>query len=460
MTSKNNNNSLILKKFIIMYMLKHLHINILKVATALFLAVPSLANFQKDCYDLNEELIANVKKNLNEYEVIEDFLPIEECKVNKKGEIEELYLVNRRLDESVVKKVLSIKSIVKLTYFVNDQYGEAIYGKFPSMISQLPKLEDLTLKYNLQTFYEKGICPFTEKTIDPVCIVGKKLKTLTLDHIELDESMMSELNEVNLETLNIISGDTYYGKNKHYDYYIELKKLDGIIPNITLDGLTISDPIEHKYSGKCRWLNQSLKRNVKKYLRNHEDLRDFSPLRECKLNILGQIKEMYLISERNDQATIEKAISQKSLTKLTYVLDNNYYLRDPAVFNDFPSNLGKVSSKLEELTLKYNIQGFDKGLTMYYERKINPSLLDIKSENLKVLTLDHIEITDELVEKIGTTLKNLNKIIIISGEDYTGENHHQRNFNKFHDFQSKYKLKNLEELVIDNEVFVIEKAEE
>ncbi|ORX80299.1 hypothetical protein BCR32DRAFT_327753 [Anaeromyces robustus] len=431
--------------------------NILKVASALFLAVPSLANFSRDCDELNEKLIANVKKNLYEGENIEDFAPIQECSVTKKGKIDELYLVSKRLDEETVKDaILSNKDIVKLTYFVDDDFyqrEQATYGKFPYIVSYLPKLEDLTLKYNYKLFY-RGYYPLLEKSIDPACLSGKNLKTLTLDHIEINDDIIDRLSKTTIQTLNVISGDDNHGKWKHDQHYNDLKRLMKKIPNITVDGITLIN--YEKYTGKCQKLEKTLKNNIKKNLRNGETVDEFIPLRSCKLDKKGKITEMNLVSERNDQSTIEKVISQNSssLTKLTYVIDDDFYQRDPAVYDDFPLNLDKLS-KLEELTLKYNNEIFDHGDYFFEEREIDPSLLkNFSNGKLKVLTLDHIKFTDEIFKQI-TTIKSLEKLVIITGEDKPGVSHHDSIVNKFEDnnIRKDYGLKNFEEVIIDNESF-------
>ncbi|ORX80298.1 hypothetical protein BCR32DRAFT_268942 [Anaeromyces robustus] len=435
--------------------------NILKVASALFLAVPSLANFTKDCDKLNKKLIANVKKNLYEGEDIEDFAPIQECSVNKKGKIDELYLVSKRLDKETVKDaILSNKEIRKLTYFVDDdfyQHNQATYGIFPYTVSYLSKLEDLILKYNYVMFYH-GDYPSLEKQIDPACLSGENLKTLTLDHIDVNYQIIKELSDTTVQTLNVISGDDNHGKWKHDQHYNDLKRLMKKIPNITVDGITLIN--YGKYTGKCQKLEQTLKDNIKKNLRDGETVDEFIPLRSCKLDRKGKITEMNLVSERNDQSTIEKAISQNSssLTKLTYVIDDDSYQRDPvvnddpAVYDDFPLSIVKLS-KLEELTLKYNNERFDNDDYFFEEREIDPSLLkNFSNGKLKVLTLDHIKFTDEIFKQI-TTIKSLEKLVIITGEDKPGESHHNSIVNKFenNNIRKDYDLKNFEEVIIDNE---------
>ncbi|ORX78331.1 hypothetical protein BCR32DRAFT_328593 [Anaeromyces robustus] len=429
--------------------------NILKVASALFLAAPSLAYFSRDCDELNEKLVANVEKNLHEGEDINDFPPIQECGVTKQGKIDELYLISKRLDEEAVKDtILSNQNIRDLIYFVDDDYYQrelATYSAFPYIISELPKLENLTLKYN-HVFLYQGYYPSVEKEIDPSCLSAKNLKSLTLDHIEINDDIINKLSKTSIQTLNVISGDEKEGKWKHDQYYLDLKPLIKKIPNITVDGITLIN--YDKYTGKCQKLEQILKNNIKKNLRDGETMDEFIPLRSCKLDKKGKISEMNLVSERNDQSTIEKVISQNSssLTKLTYVIDNDFYQRDPAVYDDFPLNLGKLS-KLEELTLKYNNEKFEHGDYFFEEREIDPSLLkNFSNGTLKVLTLDHIKFTDEIFKQI-TSIKSLEKLVIITGEDKPGESQHDSIVIKFMDnnIRKDYGLKNLEEIIIDNE---------
>ncbi|ORX78332.1 hypothetical protein BCR32DRAFT_282376 [Anaeromyces robustus] len=77
--------------------------NILKVASALFLAAPSLAYFSRDCDELNEKLVANVKKNLYEGEDINDFPPIQNVVNLPKLESPYDSIVNKFMDNNIRK---------------------------------------------------------------------------------------------------------------------------------------------------------------------------------------------------------------------------------------------------------------------------------------------------------------------------------------------------------------------
>jgi len=121
--------------------------NFIKLSFALFLATPSLAaDFQGDCAELNKELLANVKQNIEESEKAESYPPLKECSVNEKGEIVEMYLISRKIDKNSIEKALSHKKVKKLTYLLdNDFYQEepAVYNNFPIAINKLPELEEL-----------------------------------------------------------------------------------------------------------------------------------------------------------------------------------------------------------------------------------------------------------------------------------------------------------------------------
>jgi len=401
--------------------------NILKVASALFLVAPSLASFQRDCGDLNEELSQNVQSHLFDGEKLEDFAPIRECGVTKNGKIDELYLVSQRIDEEAVTKALSTETLRKLTYVVDDdhyQHEQAVYGEFPSVINGLPQLEYLTLKYNYRTFY-KGEYAMVEKEIDPACLGAKNLKFLTLDHIEINDDIVDRITNIHtLQILNVISGDDEKGNSKHESTYKKLQLLTNYVPIITLDGKPV-EKVKDTYQRDCDDLNSNLIKVVEDNLKEDERIEDFPPLRDCSVTKKGKIDELYLVSQRLSKEAVTKALSIKTLRKLTYLVDDDHYQREPAVYGKFPSDINSLP-QLENLTLKYNYRTFYKGEYAMVEKEIDPACLGAK--NLKILTLDHIEINDDIIEKINES--NLEILNVISGDDEKGNSKHDVNYEK------------------------------
>jgi len=137
--------------------------------------------------------------------------------------------------------------------------------------------------------------------------------------------------------------------------------------------------------------------NALENAQQNDDKNVLIPLRECVLNSKGEVTELYFVNVRNDKELIEKALSHNSIKKLTYKLDNTLIQNEEATYNDFPTIISQISN-LEELTLKYSHEVVESDDTYNDEKELNPDVL--KTSSIKILTLDHIKITDELVKQI------------------------------------------------------------
>jgi len=394
--------------------------NIVKLSFALFLASPTFAaGFKGDCEKLNKELLENVKQYVEEGEEVDSYIPLKECRVNEKGEIEEMYLVSRKIDEKAVEKALSHKTIKKLTYLLdNDFYQreDAVYNKYPTSISKLPELEELTLEYYEKEF-DHGYYNLIEHDINASIfnLVSKKLKTIKLDHIDIDENVIKQLGKLeSLENLIVVSG--YIGRittsnERNYKLLIKLKNID----NIILDDKVVN--VHHKYSGECQKMEDYLWPNVLENVKQKDDKDTIIPLKECVLDSNGEVTELYFVNQRNDKELIEKALSHKSIKKLTFLLDN-VQIQDEATYNDFPTVINQLSN-LEELKLMYDHKVTVNEDDYYYDEKVlKPDVLKTSSKKLKILILDHIAITDELVKQIDE-ISSLEELIVLAGDDGT-----------------------------------------
>jgi len=392
--------------------------NFIKLSFALFLATPSLAaDFQGDCAELNKELLANVKQNIEESEKAESYPPLKECSVNEKGEIVEMYLISRKIDKNSIEKALSHKKVKKLTYLLdNDFYQEepAVYNNFPIAINKLPELEELTIEYYEEVF-DHGYYNLEEHGIDANIfnLESKKIKTINLSHIEIDEDVIKQLGKLeSLENLIVNSGyirRTTTSNERNYNLLSKLKNID----NIILDDKIVN--VHHKYSGECQKMDDYLWPNALENAQQNDDKNVLIPLRECVLNSKGEVTELYFVNVRNDKELIEKALSHNSIKKLTYKLDNTLIQNEEATYNDFPTIISQISN-LEELTLKYSHEVVESDDTYNDEKELNPDVL--KTSSIKILTLDHIKITDELVKQIDK-ISSLEQLIVISGDDGT-----------------------------------------
>lgn len=398
--------------------------NILKLSSALLLATPSLANFGRDCADLNDELVANTKLYLRDDEALEDFPPIKECDYAKNGEITDLYLVSKRIDQSAVEQALSHDSIENLTYFLDNVFYQrkpAVYDEFPTSIGKLSNLKELTLKYN-ERIFDHGVYYYGEKEInkDVLKFSSNQLKVLTLDHIKITKEVVEAIDNISsLEYVVIESGAGSRGKSTNESNLKLLKDLK-VLSTFTLDGKTyIMKDGEFvaisEYTGECKDISIMLLKNAAKNIFEDEELFSFNPLEQCKLNSEGKVKEMYLVSSRNNYGTIEKAVSHDSISKLTYVIDDGFYQDKPATFGDIPDVINDLPN-LKEFTLKYNYKVFDHGEYPLYETEINANRLKFTSKKLRTLTLEHIKITKEVINNISKN-KYLKQLNVISAND-------------------------------------------
>lgn len=398
--------------------------SILKFSSLLLFATPCVASFKGDCNTLNKELETNTKLYLRKHETSEEFQALKECSTTSDGDIKELYLVSQRIDQSAVEKALSNPSIKKLTYFVDDvfyQHDPAEYDDFPTSIAELSNLEDLTLKYNLKEFVH-GEYFYMEKKIDKkvLKLTSKNIKSLTLDHITITKDIVDEISKLSsLEYLVVETGRDKNYKPTHDKYYQMLKDLKNI-STLTIDGKTYNvenGKLLSQYTDECKEIQISLLKNIIPNLRKYERVNEFKPLKQCKVNEAGKVKEIYLVSARNDQSEIEKALDRESITKMTYLLDNDFYQHEPAVFNAYPTFLSKLIN-LRSLTFKYNLVRFDHGEYPTVEREISNAELKVHtySKKIKYLTLEHIKITRGIVKEISR-MSNLKSLTIISAND-------------------------------------------
>jgi len=344
--------------------------------------------------------------------------------MNKKGKVTELYLVSSRNYPTAIENALSHKTITKLTYMIDDgfyQHEPAYYQFVPYEIGGLPNLKELTLKYN-ERIFDHGDYYYGEKEInkDVLKISSNQLKVLTLDHIKITKEVVEAIDNISsLEYVVIESGGGIRGKSTNESDLKLLKDLK-VLSTFTLDGKTyIMKDGEFvaisEYTGECKDISIMLLKNAAKNIFEDEELFSFNPLEQCKLNSEGKVKEMYLVSSRNNYGTIEKAVSHDSISKLTYMIDNGFYQHEPAIFSDIPSVINDLPN-LKEFTLKYNYKVFDHGEYPLYETEINANRLKFTSKKLRTLTLEHIKITKEVINSISKN-KYLKQLNVISAND-------------------------------------------
>jgi len=165
-----------------------------------------LASDSNDCNEIREYL---EKKSLNYTATIE------ECGTNEEEQVTELKVINENLQEEDVNKILSYKTIKKLEYVVVFKEGEFMdtsyshillphpgFSEFPSVIVNLPELEELNFNYeNLR--YVKSFPDETLISIDNESLkLSENLKKLTLSQVSLSNENLKELSTLpNLEEI-------------------------------------------------------------------------------------------------------------------------------------------------------------------------------------------------------------------------------------------------------------------
>jgi len=387
----------------------------------------SSSEYTEECKQIEYALTRDLKKNLRDGESVEDFKPLKECTVGSDGRVTEVYLVSERNNQSTIESVFGSQSLTKVTYLINNDFYQrdpAVFNDYPRNIKKLENLEELNLKYYLVSF-EHGEYPLVSGDIKKgaLALTSKKIKTLTFDHINLSKDNIKEIKKLtSLETLEIDGGEIADVE--------ALKKLN--LKSLVINGEEyITSPSE--YTGECKQMEEALINNLKKNLRDGELAQDFKPLRECVVDSDGFTTEVYIVSERNNQNTIEDALATKRLTKVTYLINNDFYQRDPAVFNDYPENIKNLPN-LEELNLKYYLESFDHGEYPILSGDIKKGALALTSKKIKTLTFDHINLSKDNIKEIKK-LTSLETLIIEGGE--------------IADVKSLKKLKNLKTLIIN-----------
>lgn len=398
--------------------------NILKLSSLAFFAAPTLA--QLGCDALKKNLENNTKLYLREGETLEKFPPVINCGQSKTHEITELSLVSKRIDKKAVEQALSKKTIRSLTYVVDNEFYQrkpAVYADFPVIISRLPNLNDLTLKFIEQRFRD-GDYFYVEKKINAnvLKLSSHKLNCLILDHIMITKEVVKAISKIkSLQYLVIESGANSVGKSTSSSNYQLLKGIKNVSV-LTIDGTTYNMNVEGEignefvstFTGECKNIQISLLKDAAGMLHKDEKLNEFEPLKTCIMNKKGKVTELYLVSSRNYPTAIENALSHKTITKLTYMIDDGFYQHEPAYYQFVPYEIGGLPN-LKELTLKYYRKLFDHGEYPLDEKEINVEALEFSSKRFSILTLDHIKVTKEVVNKIKN-IRTLKKLIIISAD--------------------------------------------
>jgi len=149
---------------------------------------------------------------------------IEKCSTNSAGYVTTLEISNYSLDEDELNKILSYKSIKNLNYYCGifeTTYGVefSAYEDFPSIIANLPNLEELTLSYaGLREYARGNIRKGVLKTTN-------NLKKLTLSGIQVSPDNVNDIATLtNLEELNILGG-VRENVNMNFDELKSLTKL-------------------------------------------------------------------------------------------------------------------------------------------------------------------------------------------------------------------------------------------
>eukprot|EP00833_Pecoramyces_ruminatium_P000735 jgi/Orpsp1_1/1174767/evm.model.c7180000051323.1 len=334
--------------------------NILKLSSFVFLASQAVADtmkFSRDCEDLNEILVKNAGNYLRANETLEEFPPIKSCDYAKNGDITDLYLVSQRIDQLAIEEAINRDSIYRLTYLLDNdfhQHEKAVYDDFPTSIANLPNLIDLTLKYNEEIFVH-GEYPHVEREIKPevLNLTSDKIKSITLDHIKITKDLVDQISKLNtLEYLVVYSGSDSFGESTNKNNYKLLKKLKNI-STLTIDGKTYNTENGKtltKYSGECLETEIALRKDIIVSLKDNERLNEFVPLKKCKTNSEGKITELSLISNRNGPTPIQEVLSNESITKLTYTIDDGFYQHEPAEYEHIPYEIADLPN-LKELTI-------------------------------------------------------------------------------------------------------------
>eukprot|EP00833_Pecoramyces_ruminatium_P003333 jgi/Orpsp1_1/1177365/evm.model.c7180000061165.1 len=347
--------------------------NILKFTSFLILTSTSFGySYTGKCNEIEILLRDNYDSNLTNGDTSSN--PLFECESNSKGEITEIGFFSSRNDKKVIEKALNQKSLVKLEYEIEhgaDENDKAIYNEFPSVIAKLPNLEELKLSYYIHYSSNNDYPKECSINTDVLNISSKKLKTLTLEDIIITDDVISKVSKISsLKEFNIIT------TNKSIkNYYDKLRNLKDIT-------VTINNNILSNYSGECAEIEDYLMENVKKNLYEEENEIDFKPLKECKTNEKGEVVEMYLDVERNDEKALTSVLSHNTITKLTYLVNEGFYQHEGAVYGEFPSAIRKLPN-LEDLTLKYYYEIFYKGDYPCVEGSFKKDILKISSKKLK-----------------------------------------------------------------------------
>jgi hypothetical protein len=178
--------------------------NILKTLSLSLVTSLVLAN---DCDEIKEYL--NKKySSLKKY-------TIEECQVNNQGKVTDLKVNNYELKEEDVNKILSYDTIKNLEYYIGYKYDENDeskkvphpgFSKFPSAITKLPELENLSFEYDNTICYRySSYCDHYYIAIeDEYLKLSKKLKKLELSQVTLNKQNIGTISALtNLEELKL-----------------------------------------------------------------------------------------------------------------------------------------------------------------------------------------------------------------------------------------------------------------
>jgi len=174
------------------------------------------------------------------------------------------------------------------------------------------------------------------------------------------------------------------------------------------------------FTGDCATIYNILQKDYEYLKTIGEDVPSSSshPLQTCKVNYFGQVTEISLISRQNRVSAIESALAFNSITKLTYNINSGTLYESIAYDSEVPKIISKLTN-LEEFALYYFNGSREDEKTNYYESlDIDSSVLTFSSNKLKKLSLQMVEITNEVINSIKRipSLKELH-IYTLEGDD-------------------------------------------
>jgi len=384
---------------------------------ALLLSSSALIEAKNDCDEIENYLEKNVK-DYREISMDRDIEGIQECDVNKNGEVISLNVLNYMFNEKQIDKIVSYNTITEFKYQLYDNGYNPDFNGYPAGISKMANLRKLRI---INVDVPKGFAKGSSSKIEYLAFGSLNVQQQNIDDI----STLTNLNELyfNFCSLDKKLDLTSLSKLKkltklklssdNFETRIELPRINNI--SSTVKKLEIQN-----YS-----ITQNLIKDIATFT-NLEELNlydcnlgntiDYSPLKK-----LTKLKSLQLKCEIDEKANVQlptnlKKIKTEYITvsqKLVDSLSTNSGLEELIIYDSvFPEGINfdsfKNLPKLSKLSVSYS--NYDNPLKV-----IPKGFCNLKNLKTLDLTLNQItEIPDEI-----SNLQNLEELLL-SSNDITG----------------------------------------